>query len=274
MSLPDACLRVNQLIEDPAKSAADIAEVIIQDADLSARMLRLVNSAFYGLPGRVDTISRAVTIVGTQELRDLALMTATCDLFQGIPADMFIMRDFWHYSVACGVLARNLAKKCGVLHGERLFVMGVLHDIGRLAILQYQTEQARDVLLIADGKNELLTGAEQEVLGFDHAEVGYELAKSWNLPDSIATSMQCHHQPMAATEFRLESALVHIGQALAYGMVWGEQKDLPPDIDPGVWELTGLTVEDCAASLEAVGDEVMELFSILLGGSGQQKCPG
>ena len=272
MSLPDACLRVNQLIEDPDSSSADIAEVIAQDADLSGRMLRLVNSAYYGLSGRVETISRAVTIIGTGELRDLALMTATCDLFQGIPADMFNMRDFWHYAVATGILGRTLAKKCNVLHGERLFVMGVLHDIGRLVILQHMTEKARDVLLVADGKNDLLVGAEQEILGFDHAEVGYELARAWNLPESISTSIRYHHDPMAAREFGLESALVHISQAMAYHLVWGREDDLGY-IDGGVWELTGLTVENCLESTESLGDQIMEMFAVLIGDGNPKASP-
>jgi HD-like signal output (HDOD) protein len=150
--------------------------------------------------------------------------------------------------------------------------MGVLHDIGRLVILQHMTEKARDVLLVADGKNDLLVGAEQEILGFDHAEVGYELARVWNLPESISTSIRYHHDPMAAREFGLESALVHISQAMAYHLVWGREDDLGY-IDGGVWELTGLTVENCLESTESLGDQIMEMFAVLIGDGNPKASP-
>ena len=266
VSLPEACFRVNEMIEDPASSAVDFAAVITQDADLSARLLRLVNSAYFALPGPVETISRAVTIVGTGELRDLAVMTAACDLFQGIPADMFNMSDFWHYAVATGVFARKLASECDVLHAERLFVMGVLHDVGRLVILQHLGQLARDILLLAQNKAELLSYAEQEVLGFTHAEVGYELSKTWRLPQSICSAIRFHHQPAAADSYRLEAALVHIGQLMAHNLVWGESPlDALDEIDGSVWDVTGLSSDDCRRCGSEAGQQIMAMFSVLMG---------
>ena len=266
VSLPEACFRVNEMIEDPSSSAADFAAVITQDADLSARLLRLVNSAYYALPGPVDTISRAVTIVGTRELRDLAVMTAACDLFQGIPADMFNMSDFWHYAVATGIFARNLAAQCSALHAERLFVMGVLHDVGRLVIMQHLGQQARDILLLAQDKAELLSYAESEVLGFTHAEVGYELTRTWQLPESIGNAIRFHHQPAAAQSYRLETALIHIAQLMAHNTVWGEgPQQALGEIDVSVWGVTGLSPDSCRKCGSEAGQQIMGMFSVLMG---------
>ena len=275
VSLPDACVRLNELIDDPKSSALDIADVIIQDTDLSARLLRVVNSAFYALPGPVETISRAVTIVGTKELRDLAVVTAACDLFQGIPSELLNMNDFWHYSVTTGILARALAAECHVLHKERLFVMGVLHDIGRLVILQHLPAQARDILLITNTRLDLLPYAENEVLGFTHAEVGFELVRNWGLPESIATVVHWHHDPIGVEEFQLETALIHIGQVLAFDLVWrGDQMQSLACIEPQVWEITGLSADKCMALGAEVGAQIMELFSVLMGDNGNRRNPG
>lgn len=269
VSLPEVCFRVNELIEDPSSCAADFAAVIAQDTNLSARLLRLVNSAYYALPGEVATISRAVTLVGTTELRDLAVMTAACDLFHGIPADMFNMSDYWHYAVATGIYARNLATACSVLHPERLFVMGVLHDLGRLVIIQHLGQQARDILLLAHSKGALLSYAELEILGFTHAEVGFELVKAWQLPESICHAVRFHHSPAAAEAHQLEAALIHIAQAMAHNLVWeSDPQRLQDDIDESAWEITGLLPDSCTEYSGRAGQQIKDFFSLLMG-SGQ-----
>jgi len=274
VSLPEVCLRINEMVEDANSSAQDISQVIMQDADLSSRLLRLVNSAYYGLPGKVATISRAITFVGTAELRDLTIVTTSCNLFTGIPSSMINMKDFWHYTIATGIMARQFSRQCNLLHPERMFVVGVLHDIGRLVILWHLTTLARDVLLIAHGKNQLLTLAEEEVLGFTHCEVGYELVRNWQLPESICNTIRHHHHPGRAAEQRLETALVHIAQALAYDMVWPSESDTAADnIDEQVWGITGLTLPQCQDMLGDVGLQIMELYSLLVGNAGQHRAP-
>ncbi len=148
VSLPDVCIKVNMMADSPLYSAKDIGEVISLDTDLSARLLSLVNSAFYGMRAPVETISRAVTVIGTKGLRNLVLVTSAAEIFTGIPADLVDMTEFWRYSVTTGIIAKALSTRCNVLPGERLFVMGVLHDIGRLVIYLRLPEQSRDVLLM------------------------------------------------------------------------------------------------------------------------------
>ncbi len=266
VALPDVCVRLQELVADPRSSAADIGRVIGQDADLSGRLLRLANSAWYGHAGRVDTVARAVTLLGTRELVDLALATASCDLFRGIPEELFNMTDFWHYAVVTGAMARTMARPAGVLEPERLFLIGVLHDIGRLVILQHLTSQAREILLLAQGRNELLQQAERDVLGFDHAEIGYELMRRWGLPAAIQTCVHFHHQPFEAVEYRLECALIHIAQVLARDLIWGDNDSAVAEaLDPGLWALTGLAPEWSWATPPPTGAQVMELFGLLMG---------
>ncbi len=274
VALPEVCVHVNQMIDSPRFSAADIGEVISQDTDLSARLLRTVNSAMYGLPVPVETISRAVTVIGTRDLRDLAVMTAARQLFNGIPADLMNMTEYWHYAISTGAYARTLAKRCDVLHGERLFVMGVLHDIGRLAILQHLPEQARDILLIAERDDDLLSAAEQDVLGFDHAEVGHALVKQWGLPESIQQVVRYHHALEEVGDFGLETALVHIGCVVASGESWGHDlDDSIGRIHPVAWEITGLDRSEVEGVVEEASPQIVEMTTNVLAGGAQWSHP-
>ncbi len=268
VSLPDVCIRVNEMIDDPTCFAEDIGAVISQDTALSGKLLSMVNSAFYGFPGKIDTLSRAITVVGTKDLRDLAIMTSACSMFSGIPPDLVNMETFWRYSIICGVSARAFAESCNVLHPERLFVMGVLHDIGRLLMLKECPVECRDVLLMSNAQEDLLPSAEQEVLGFTHCDVGALLAKRWGLPETIRSTIQYHHHPEMCESTPLENALVHIGVVVADILIWdGDLSNLETKVNPSVWHTTGLSVEQCIGLVEQHTDQIRELYGILMGGA-------
>lgn len=266
-SLPEICLKINELVADERSSADDLASLISEDADLTGRLLRTVNSVFYGFRTPVDTIARAITLVGTKDLHNLAIMTSACDLFDGIPADLMNMDDFWHKSVACGVLAQGLGRKSCILHPDRLMVIGVLHEIGRLVIVQQLPEQARDILLITQGQSDLLIEAENQVLGFSHVEVGSALAKSWGLPKSIYNAIRYHRSPFEETEFLIESCIIYVAQVLAEGLHKGgrDMDEVLAGINPEALDLLKLTHEDCILVLNYVTDEVREMYNALIG---------
>lgn len=265
VSLPEVCIKVNRLIEAPNYSAATLGDLIVQDSDLSARLLRIVNSAFYNLQAPVETISRAITVVGTNELRNLVMATSAAKVFTGIPGDLIDMHEFWRYSLATGVIGSELAGRCRVLHAERLFVMGVLHDIGRLVIYLKLPEASRDILLVTGGDDSLLPAVEEEILGFTHMEAGEALLQRWNIPRSIITVVGNHHHPMRTNDFRLETALVHLASTLSLceqdGTSLEEAIEL---IDPVVWEITALQPETLGQALETVPQKVNEIVDVVL----------
>ncbi|MES9974516.1 HDOD domain-containing protein [Candidatus Thiodiazotropha sp. LNASS1] len=266
VSLPDVCVKVNRLIDAPNYSAATLGEIISQDTDLSARLLRLVNSAFFNLKAPVETISRAVTIIGTSELRDLVMATTAARIFTGIPGDLVDMTEYWRYSITAGVIAGELAKRCNVLHSERLFVMGVLHDIGRLAIYLKMPQESRDILLITGGDDTLLPDAENDVLGFTHMDVGEALLRKWKLPESIVSVVAHHHRPASTQVFQLETSLISLAALLAYaeisGVEWYETVEL---VEPVVWKQTGLEPEQLEAVMEQMPHKVGEIMDVVLG---------
>jgi putative nucleotidyltransferase with HDIG domain len=265
VSLPDVCVKLNRLLDSPAYSATAMGEIVVQDTDLSARLLSLVNSSFFGLRAPVETISRAVAVVGTNELRSLAMATAAARVFTGVPKDLVDMNDFWRHSILTGVISQELAKRVNVLHSERLLVMGILHDIGRLVIYLTLSEQSRDILLITGGNDSFLPETEQEVLGFTHMDVGAELLRKWRLPDSIVTVAGTHHNPLSGGKYRFESTLVHFAIVLSNAYLKGGQIDEALDgVSATLWELTGLIPDDIDKAFEVAPAKALETMELIV----------
>ena len=243
-SLPSVVMRAMELLNNPNTSASDIGEVITEDPALTIRLLKIVNSSFYGFPSRIDTISRAITIVGTLELTDLILGSSAISVFNRIPNQLINMEKFWAHSLYSGIVARTLARYLRAPNTERCFVMGLLHDIGSLVLYRQQPEGSRQALQLAADQSIPLSMAEREVFGFDHGEVGAELMHAWNLPDSFIEMARYHHQPSAAERYRLETASIHLADVIA-GMAHstGSGTDQIPALEPGAWELTGLSID-------------------------------
>jgi HD-like signal output (HDOD) protein len=265
VSLPDVFVKVNRLIDAPDYSAATLGDLISQDTDLSARLLRVVNSAFYNLRAPVETISRAITMIGTNELRNLVMATSAARAFTGIPGDLVNIPKFWRYSLATGIIASELAGRCRVLHAERLFVMGVLHDIGRLVIYLKLPEASRDMLLVSGGDDTLLPAVEDEMLGFTHMEVGEALLRQWNLPLSMVTVVGNHHHPTRTKDFRLETAIMHLASILSLCVLDGIALDQAMEqVEPVVWDLTSLQPEAIEKILENIPQKIHEIVDVVL----------
>ncbi len=242
VSLPHVCIRVNLMVDDPKYSASEIGEVISQDAALTARLLRVANSSFYGFQSKISTISRAVTVIGFRELRDLVVAVSAVRTFSSIPMDLENMAAFWRHSIFTGIVSRLLSKHCRILHGERLFVSGVLHDLGQLVIFHKIPDLANKALNRVKLTGEESYIAERTIIGFDHAEIGAELVKSWNLPKSLEDTIRFHHTPDLAVENPVDTAIVHIANVISDMAEENEQdrsKHLQR-IHPSAWKVTGL----------------------------------
>jgi len=243
VSLPEVCIRVNEMMDDPDTSASDIGKVISQDTGLTARLLKIVNSSFYGAPSKIETVTRAVTVIGLRELRGLVLAASAIETFSKIPNDILNMVQFWRHSVYCGVVAQLLADRCHVLHSERLFVAGLLHDIGKLILCHRLPTESKTVADKIKIEQLMDFEVEQDIIGFDHAEVGGELIKVWQMPDSLEKAIRYHHDPDKADDITMEICLVHMANVLTG---WAEQEldvDVELNIQPiaqVAWDITGL----------------------------------
>ena len=272
VSPPDVCVKVFELIESNTASAQDIGEVISHDPSLTARLLRLVNSSFYNFPRRIDTISRAVTIIGIRELYSLVIAVSAIKSFTGLSSKLVNIDTFWRHSIYTGLIARALARDCGVLHPERLFVAGMMHDIGSLVLYHRLPEQATELLLISDGDEGILHQAELAALGFTHADLGSALMKMWMLPEILQESVCYHHMPSYASEAALEASILHLADSLANQSELGafcEHPTGPTSIDASIWAELGLDQAkfDEEAMIGQAGLQFSETAMLLLAGA-------
>lgn len=172
VSPPQVHFALLEVLNDPISTTDDMAEVIAMDPALTARLLRIVNSPYYGLVRRIDTISRAVTVIGSNELFNLAVAVAATAVFSRLPGSLVNMDCFWRHSVFAAMVSRELAKRANVLHPERLFVGGLLHDVGSLLLYNERPDTMSDLLLVAQGDEEVMFHAELHRLGFSTPKSG------------------------------------------------------------------------------------------------------
>ena len=214
VSPPDVCLRLFELIHSPSSGAKEISAVVNIDPNLTARLLRIANSCFYSFSRKIDTVSRAVTVIGNAELYQLVLSISAVKTFNTIPNELVKMETFWRHSVYTGLLARALAVRANVLHPERLFVAGLMHDIGSIILYHQRPEAMRDILLMAEGDEEVLYQAELERFQFSHASVAGYLMDKWHLPEELAEAVKWHHEPEQAQAARMEAHILYLANHL------------------------------------------------------------
>lgn len=263
-SLPDIYFQLSEMINDPRFSLTDIGKVIAKDPALSARLLRVVNSPFYGFQSRIDTISRAIAVVGVDDLYHLVVATCVVDSFGKIPCELVDMTAFWMRSIHCGVVSRLLAKQSMVLHSERLFLAGLLHDIGSLVLYQKMPDESLKVLLATRRDRRLLADFEREIIGFTHADVARELIKSWGLPESLYEAIGCYLHPESAQVHKLDAYLLN----LAARLVDGSQRGVPveetaAEFPEHAFAVVRLNREQLVSVMEQAAVEFSEMFELM-----------
>jgi putative nucleotidyltransferase with HDIG domain len=236
-SLPSAYLRLVEAMNDPYCAAGDFARIIEEDAGLTARVLKLVNSSMYGVPQKIDSVSRALAILGIEPLHDLVLATSAVSAFDNLPPDLVDMESFWKHSVGTAVISRFIGTKREGANAEALFVCGLLHDIGRLIIYLANPTGARATHLLAANRSDMLHDIEREEFGYDHAMVGSALLNEWGLPNTLTQPVKYHHAPEKAGAFGVQAATVHVADIIAHGMLFGSSgEQLVPRLSDAAWE--------------------------------------
>ena len=262
-SLPGIYHEIVVVVNHPLSSAVDVANVISGDTGLTARLLRIVNSAFYGFPATVETVSRAITLVGTNELCDLALATTVINMFDEVMKETVDLQRFWRHSLCCGTIARLLAVRRREPNAERFFVTGLLHDVGRLVLLLQIPSQEVLIMRHMQETGVHLHHAERAVLGYTHADIGRRLLQGWNLSESQQEAVLHHHHPTKHHRYALEGATVHLSDLIAHGINFGlhPYTQLPPFF-PEAWTLLGQEIDILPDLLTETQTSVNDLASI------------
>lgn len=213
-TLPDAAMRLMERIDDPEVTTQALTEVIQTDSGLAAAVLRMANSAYYGLPAKVGNVAMAINLIGHRALRSLVLSVSVTRAFKGLPAGLVDMQAFWENSTVCGAIARALARECRLAQADDLFLAGLLHACGRLVFFARRPVHYREILK-PDLTPQQLAAEERRVFGFDYAALGAALLAAWRLPPMLVTAIAQQLDPHRATAFLQEVAILHIAQDMA-----------------------------------------------------------
>jgi len=265
-ALPQLYERFNQVINHPRSSIADITRIITEDTGLSSCLLKLANSPMFGYYAKIDSISKAVTIIGTQQLRDMALAISFIRTFKGIPAGLINMTSFWQHSIAVAIVARILATCRREANVERFFVTGILHDVGQLILCTRAPQLVQETIAASRKSGEPHFAIQRSRLGFDHGEVGGELLKRWRIPEIITEAVACHHDPGRAGLYPLETSLLHVADVIGHALQVGFSGDaFVPPLDQGSWERLAIPVSMLPTIITQADAQLAEALDILSG---------
>ncbi len=237
-TLPVVANNIIQIVQNPRSSALEVGKAISQDQALASRVLRTANSAFYGFPGKITTITHAIVILGFANVRNIVLTASIFDIFSSKGNGNFDREGLWEHSLACGVASKLIAKRLGIKNLEEVFIFGLLHDLGKLVLDRYFNEEFVRVVGSVREKGILMKDAERELLGIDHAAVGGMVAEKWGLPPVLVKAIRFHHNPQLAMESMRIVAIVHLADIICRAIGIGDGGDAKiPCVDRRSWEL-------------------------------------
>lgn len=263
-SLPTVYLRIREELDSEDCSLAEVARIITADPALTARLLHVVNSALYGYGGRIDTIQRAVTILGLQQVHDLVLTMSIGSVFQNVKPEHMDMKRFWQGSVMCGLAARETGQRAKLANPERLLTIGLLADIGHLVMYQTVPQLAEEAQVRASASDTPLYLAERETVGCDYAEVGATLAQQWKLPTCFAQVIGAQVNPRLGGEFITEASVLNLAAHIIAADRSGEPSEAAAArVDPLVWAQIDLAPEDFSSLRESAELHLASYISIL-----------
>ena len=263
ISLPEIYLKVKKLMDDEASDINDFANVIIVDPNLSTRVLKMVNSAYFGFPEPVDSITMAINMIGISQLHNMVLGVSAISSLE-LPNDILPLNTFWRASLFSGVLARLLAEKLKLSKSDHLFIAGLLHEIGHLVLYSKFPLQALAAQKIAEDQGQAIHEAEMQIMGYHYGDIGAMLMANWNLPNNLQTLTRYQPTPEAATEDKVETALMNLAHACAHSEATENRDAADTVTDAGVLEMIGLTQEELEFSMDEARSISADMEKVIL----------
>ncbi|MBZ0266316.1 HDOD domain-containing protein [bacterium] len=262
--LPTIAQTVFRLISDQNSSAHDLAAVIDKDQSLTARILKIVNSAYYGFSRQIGNINHGIVILGFTEVKNITMAACILDAFKEEVSEEFNRYNFWVHSIGVAYAARELSERIPGINRDDAFVAGLLHDIGKVILDQHFNRYFRMLLKEAKGYNAPLFKSEDALYGINHAEIGEIVSHSWNLPQSLERAVGLHHTPGAATPNEHIIHLVHVANVLCHrNHIGSSGTALAQPINPGSLEHLGIEAAELGDIWESLEIDEEKITMIL-----------
>lgn len=260
-TLPSVVMEVNRVLMDDYQRIEVISEAIGSDAALTTKVLRIANSSYYGLSYNVDTLTRAITILGSDTIRNLALTISVHNLFSGKDSNYFDFKSLWYHSLGSAIASKALVGKTDAVLQEKAFICGIIHDIGKLIIAQNVPEDTEKILeKLGDDPAATQSDIEMDVLEITHSEVGSIVADKWQLPKEFAEVIRFHHYPK--TPVHANEVLLNAGNQVSKALALGRSTDEKvQNIEPAVWKKLGLSEVEVSQILPKIKRDFEDLTS-------------
>ena len=264
-TLPLIYQKLFQMMHEPDVSVPMVAEVITQDQALTAKILHLVNSALYGYSKQIKTISRAVVILGFSAVRSAALAISVFAFFKGESStEELDLPKFWEHSIAVAATCKVLADKIQIKESEEAFIVGLLHDTGKLIEKRYFSQDIDDLCRAAKEQHLSWIEAERALFQVNHATIGKVVFRMWDFPPSVVDAIHLHHSPVTTAKYPQLTALVHVADFIAYQMNYGAPGAHPPcECQPKALKLLGLQLEHLEDFHQEIQEDLESSLKIL-----------
>ncbi|NJK32598.1 MAG: HDOD domain-containing protein [Deltaproteobacteria bacterium] len=270
-TLPEITVRIVELVEDPSSTAADLRSLIEHDPALCARVLKVVNSSFYGMPGQVASIERAIVLLGLNAVKNIAISASLTKMFKtGNICPGFAAKDLWVHSAGVAAAAKLIAAELGMAMTDQAFLAGLIHDLGVMVELQYDRNRIIDVIDRVDpdtagNPTGNMIEAELAIYGATHQQFGEGLCRKWHFPPTLAEVCGHHHEPTACDDAaRTIVCLVHAGDRLAALQKIGFRLDInDTNIDPAALEHLALSETNIANVVQELHEATNEVIGLL-----------
>jgi len=259
-ALPDTCFKIKALMEDENSTIEDFANLISIDPSLTSRLLQIANSAIYSFQGEISTISRAITIIGTQALYNMMLVDVAATAFKHFSNQAIDLKRFWRMSVFCGLATKNLAIKAGIRDIERLFVAGLLQNFGELIVASISPELAKSCEKYSAKK--LPWSLQKECLGFTYTDVSAELLKIWQIPEKIILPIR-HYNEAYSNQINKDVKLLYLASRLALIDSHSDEYTYEDVIDEKLFESLKITSDDLINAANFASKEAENILNIM-----------
>jgi len=253
-TLPTIVAKLNEIVDDEETTAISLGKIIEKDQVLTSKLLRMVNSSFFGFPQRISTVSNAIVLLGFNVIKTLVVTSSIFEVMQSSDIGL------WEHSLGCAACAGILARRRRIHNPEEVSTAALIHDIGKVVIRAEMPEDYSKIMDLVLTKDIPMREAEEEILGVQHGEIGKWLSIEWNLPDRLSIPIGFHHHPGDAPDFKEIVAIIHVSDILirAWGFGFGGDKWVPP-LDHRAWSLIKFGKKEGMEILEELDAKLAEL---------------